>query len=707
MVRQRTHRLLVELVLKMQGLRTSVYDGARLKKLKYAAWRLKRATQEKVAEKTLDRRVTSSLLLDIDYQLAVAGLRQPRYFTRFANRTQSRAFRDVISLAVSQQRLRFTDLAYLFRLLHSGKPITKPQERVLAQMDKDLLADFASLLVNRAETAMDMVDANAIFSYLRVHDHWGTNPSEAKLFALEAYAQSRRPATDQLQQVLGELLPSSDAEQAAFLRANQMVSDYALDQELPSSVTEEWSEIVSQVFRDEGMRGVVLSAGTPRSEILDSLVTDAAVEGEVEPSDAGPLVTVIMPTYRPDRNIFTAVRAVLTQTHKNLELIIVDDGSGPEYAGIFQELRALDPRVVVVEAAENAGAYAARNLGVKRARGDYITVQDDDDWAHAQKLEWLVAYLEDNPSLLAAVGSHVRFSEDGEFIRIGNRPQFSVPCYAAILFRKRAFEEVGLWQEVRKAGDSELMERIQAAQGVNIPVIGKAPTTLTRVGVGRLTSGELNRGYIAPARRWYVSAYRRHRGATGGDPLRAANVPQGVPAASLDRPGTQYLVDYLVCADYTHDCAATGEALKRAAELVVGGFAVGLVHLESPIPLEASQGLPQVFDFLETNPDIPMLSYRENASCSTAEVFGSSCVEYADSAQSRLSTEQAVVFVGGEGLIDGELPRPNLPRCVSNLKRLVGVAPTVQVRNARVKEYLEALGYGPLLDEGDGRGDGE
>lgn len=669
-----------------------------LKNLKHAAWRLRKTAQEKRADIALDRRIASSLLLDIDYQLAAAGLKNPSYFTRFANNTQSRQFRDVIALAASHQRLRFDDLAFLFRLqVVEGSP-SRAQEAILDEADGSILLRLASLLVNRAEDTLDLVDADAIFSYLKQNDIWGAQPSEAKLFALEAHTEACDVSVKQLEKALHDLLPPSDKGQAEFLRANQLLTPYAADTPLPKEVARDWSQTVSRLFTEEGLQRVSIPEGTTKEEILEALTTDTsggpAQRGR---SSEDVLVSVIMPTYQPDGTIFTAIRTVLSQTYGSLELVIIDDGSGPEYEPLFEEILALDPRIRVVAAEENAGAYAARNLGVKHSRGGYVTVQDDDDWAHAQKLEQLVTYLEEHPEVLAAAGSHVRFSKDGKFIRIGNRPQFSVPCYAAIMFRRNAFDEVGLWQEVRKAGDSEMLERVQAAQGANIPVVSVAPTSLTRVGAGRLTSGELNRGYIAPARRWYVSAYRRHGEATLGDPVRAAEVPEGVPAASVNPPGKKYEVDQVMAADYTHDCAATKRALQRASQVLKEGQTVALMQLESPLHIAASKGLPQVFDFLLANPSVSMLSYREHVTCEVLEVHGSGCVEYGDNLSSKVSAAYSRLVVGGEGLIEGKLPRPNLPRCIRNLERLAGPKPVVEAGDEETLMHLEALGYGSLI----------
>lgn len=93
-----------------------------------------------------------------------------------------------------------------------------------------------------------------------------------------------------------------------------------------------------------------------------------------------PKVSVILPTYNRAETLGRAIKSVLDQTFGDFELIIVDDGSTDNTAEVVNSFR--DPRVRYVRLETNRGAAAARNMGIKLARGDYIAFQDSDD-------EWL------------------------------------------------------------------------------------------------------------------------------------------------------------------------------------------------------------------------------------------------------------------------------------------------------------------------------
>lgn len=114
-----------------------------------------------------------------------------------------------------------------------------------------------------------------------------------------------------------------------------------------------------------------------------------------DPSSPGS-VSVIIPTYNRLGTLARAVRSVLSQTHRNLELIVADDAS-TDGTEVF--IRGLDDdRVRYVRQPQNRGASAARNLGLDQARGALIAFQDSDD-------EWLLNNLELQVSALDQAGS--------------------------------------------------------------------------------------------------------------------------------------------------------------------------------------------------------------------------------------------------------------------------------------------------------------
>lgn len=102
-----------------------------------------------------------------------------------------------------------------------------------------------------------------------------------------------------------------------------------------------------------------------------------------------PLISVIIPVYGVEKYIAQCLESVINQTYNNLEIIIINDGTKDRSAEIAKEYAKKDSRVRVYDF-ENSGASAARNRGIKLAKGEYIAFLDSDDWIEGQMYEKLV-----------------------------------------------------------------------------------------------------------------------------------------------------------------------------------------------------------------------------------------------------------------------------------------------------------------------------
>lgn len=105
-------------------------------------------------------------------------------------------------------------------------------------------------------------------------------------------------------------------------------------------------------------------------------------------------VSVIILVYQSEAYIAAAIHSVLAQTYKNFEILIIDDGSPDRSVEICQQFN--DPRIRIIRQ-ENRGVPAARNTGIRHARGEYIAFLDGDDLWLPQKLEKQIAHLESSP----------------------------------------------------------------------------------------------------------------------------------------------------------------------------------------------------------------------------------------------------------------------------------------------------------------------
>lgn len=105
------------------------------------------------------------------------------------------------------------------------------------------------------------------------------------------------------------------------------------------------------------------------------------------------LVSVIIPVYNVEKYLDRCMECVLNQTYKNLEIILVDDGSTDSSSKLCDEYEKKDNRIMVIHK-ENGGLSSARNTGISVANGDYIVFVDSDDVIHRQMIQILLYHIE-------------------------------------------------------------------------------------------------------------------------------------------------------------------------------------------------------------------------------------------------------------------------------------------------------------------------
>src|SRR5690606_891873 len=149
------------------------------------------------------------------------------------------------------------------------------------------------------------------------------------------------------------------------------------------------------------------------------------------PSFDGPLVTVLMTSFNAGRRIAASIDSVLKQTHRNLEIIIVDDASTDETVKFIQEWIARDSRIRVISLKNNVGTYLAKSIGLQQARGEFVTCLDSDDWCHPYKISLQIAPLVKDPALIATLSSALRIHDDGS-INTGSHAEIVHMNYSSL-----------------------------------------------------------------------------------------------------------------------------------------------------------------------------------------------------------------------------------------------------------------------------------
>lgn len=121
-----------------------------------------------------------------------------------------------------------------------------------------------------------------------------------------------------------------------------------------------------------------------------------------------PKISIIVPVYKVEQYIHKCVDSILNQTFKELEVILVDDGSPDNCGRICDEYANIDNRVVVIHK-ENGGQATARNAALDIARGEYIGFVDSDDYIEEDMYEFLYKLCTDNKCDIANCSSTIYF----------------------------------------------------------------------------------------------------------------------------------------------------------------------------------------------------------------------------------------------------------------------------------------------------------
>ena len=105
------------------------------------------------------------------------------------------------------------------------------------------------------------------------------------------------------------------------------------------------------------------------------------------------LISVVMPVYNVEKYLREALDSVVNQSYRNLQIILVDDGSTDRSGIICDEYAAVDDRITVIHQ-NNAGAGAAKNTGLDHVKGEYFSIIDSDDYIEPSMYEKMIGYLE-------------------------------------------------------------------------------------------------------------------------------------------------------------------------------------------------------------------------------------------------------------------------------------------------------------------------
>ncbi len=211
-----------------------------------------------------------------------------------------------------------------------------------------------------------------------------------------------------------------------------------------------------------------------------------------------PKVSVVIPTYNCAHYLEQAIESVMNQTYRDLEIIVLDDGSTDDTS---QVVRKYEGSINYIRQ-ENRGLPAARNSAIKASSGEFIALLDADDWWEPAKLAEQVPILDKDPELCLVYSDLEVVYDDGSITPsfLASRPiaasgyvfdqllQSSFILPSTVLLRRSCLEQVGMFDESMSSHeDIDLWLRL--CQRWNVALVRK-PLTHRRQGTANMSSNE-------------------------------------------------------------------------------------------------------------------------------------------------------------------------------------------------------------------------
>jgi glycosyltransferase involved in cell wall biosynthesis len=398
---------------------------------------------------------------------------------------------DLIALMASRGEMTYDEVLATVRSILAGR-ITPDEARAL--LDPYALSSLARLMAALLTPSQDFTDpADMTRAVRRIR---GSVPLARDATRIESQANLAAGQLDHVEELLvqGLLGPQTrwtvESELAHPVRGR------------PESTEEAWLDALNGQLADLGLLPVSLHdrPGTSFDRLFADVPDDMFI-------DADPLVTVIMSTYKPDESFRMAVSSLVAQTWRNLEILVVDDCSPPEFDELLESVTATDPRIRLLRMPENGGTYKIRNHAIAQCRGSLVTFQDSDDWAHPERIARQVEPLLKPTGLVATHVRTLRLYPDLSAVKVGYS-SFRMAA-ASLMFRKDiVLKAMGGFDESRKAADTEFKERIEALFGPDANLDLDEVLVLTQLTDGSLSRAEFAFGWHHGSRVVYGDAHR-------------------------------------------------------------------------------------------------------------------------------------------------------------------------------------------------------
>lgn len=186
-------------------------------------------------------------------------------------------------------------------------------------------------------------------------------------------------------------------------------------------------------------------------------------------------ISVLMSVYNADKYLTEAMDSILAQTYPDFEMIVVNDKSTDKSGDILKAFAQKDPRIVILENAQNLGLTRSLNRGLAIAKGEYVARMDADDISTPDRFQKQVVFLDMHPdySFVSCIGRYIDENGNPEQLRpfpetneeiYAMMPKVDAVMHPGVMFRRKDIAQIGNYcEDFRVVQDYDLWFRGMAA----------------------------------------------------------------------------------------------------------------------------------------------------------------------------------------------------------------------------------------------------
>ena len=190
-----------------------------------------------------------------------------------------------------------------------------------------------------------------------------------------------------------------------------------------------------------------------------------------------PLISIIIPVYNVERYLEKCINSIINQTYKNLEIILVDDGSEDASGVLCDHYAKIDKRIIVIHK-KNGGLSDARNVGIKKARGRYLAFIDSDDSVDIDIIKYLYSLIKRYNTKMSICTHYIVFDEKRKIKALGNQEEGIFDARTCI--KRMCYHNIVDTSAWAKLYDADIFEDIEYPIGKLFEDIGTTYKTFIK-----------------------------------------------------------------------------------------------------------------------------------------------------------------------------------------------------------------------------------